>query len=138
MAPHALVGAICISCKIVHQIAPLAPGCVTCTATLPYWHYQLVLSWYPHQPASHQLSFKNALLLTDGQTSGPKDRTPGLPGSHKNWIWIRTGCLFICLWCGRVVWSVCGDDCWLQVVLVVGDDGRLQVMMVGQPEGEEG
>ena len=26
---------------------------------LPYWHYQLVLSWNLHQPESHQLTFKN-------------------------------------------------------------------------------
>ena len=26
---------------------------------LPYWHYQLVLSWYPHQPESHQLCWYN-------------------------------------------------------------------------------
>ena len=25
----------------------------------PYWHYQLVLSWYHNQPESHQLNFKN-------------------------------------------------------------------------------
>ena len=36
MAPHVLVGEICISCKIVHQIAPLAlvanlaTTCITC------------------------------------------------------------------------------------------------------------
>ena len=31
---------------------------------LPFWHYQLVLSWYPHQPESHQLSLHKGLLLT--------------------------------------------------------------------------
>ena len=30
---------------------------------LPYWHYQLVLSWYPHQPESHQLSLTNVSLF---------------------------------------------------------------------------
>ena len=40
----------------------------------------MVLSWYLHQPESHQLSFQQGL----GQTSGPRDRTPGLPGSDKN------------------------------------------------------
>ena len=50
---------------------------------LPYWHYQLVSSWYLHQPESHQLSLQN---VCDGRTSGPKDRTPGLPGSDKNSI----------------------------------------------------
>ena len=36
-------------------MAPLAlPHCFG----LPYWHYQLVLSWYLHQPESHQLSLQ--------------------------------------------------------------------------------
>ena len=26
---------------------------------MPYWHYQLVLSLYIHQPESHQLSLQN-------------------------------------------------------------------------------
>ena len=52
---------------------------------MPYWHYQLVLTWYPHQPESHQLSLQNVLyVVCDGRTSGPIDRTPGLPGSDKN------------------------------------------------------
>ena len=46
---------------------------------LPFWHYQLVLSWYLHQPESQRLG------LSDGRTSGPKYWTPGLPGSDKNW-----------------------------------------------------
>ena len=33
---------------------------------LPYWHYQLVLSWYPHQPESHQLSLHKGVGRTDG------------------------------------------------------------------------
>ena len=28
---------------------------------LPYWHYQLVLTWYLHQPESHQLSLQQPL-----------------------------------------------------------------------------
>ena len=43
------------------------------------------MSWYLHQPESHQLSLnKVSHSLTHSQTSGPKDRTPGLPGSDKN------------------------------------------------------
>ena len=34
---------------------------------LPYWHYQLVLSWYPRQPESHQLSLHKG-GMTDRQT----------------------------------------------------------------------
>ena len=57
-------------------MAPLAlPHCIG----LPYWHFELVLSWYLHQPESQRLG------LSDGRTSGPKYWTPGLPGSDKNW-----------------------------------------------------
>ena len=48
-------GATCISCKFSHQLESLGlPHCVG----MPYWHYQLVLSWYLHQPESHQLSLQ--------------------------------------------------------------------------------
>ena len=30
----------------------------TINPKLHYWHHQLVLSWYHHQPESHQQSFK--------------------------------------------------------------------------------
>ena len=46
-------GATCISSKVGHQVVSLAlPHCLGRL----YWHYQLVLSWYLHQPESHQLS----------------------------------------------------------------------------------
>ena len=68
----------------VTNLASLALHCDTWIATycigLPYWHYQLVSSWYPHQLILHKVSHGDS----DGQTSGPKDRTPGLPGSDKN------------------------------------------------------
>ena len=35
------------------------------------WHYQPVLSWYLHQPESHQLSLTKRLSLTHGLTTGP-------------------------------------------------------------------
>ena len=76
----------CTDCKFVHQEAPLAsvanwvrkwhnlhcfqswpPGCITALPhclELPYWHYQLVLSWYPHQPESHQS--QKGVWRTDG------------------------------------------------------------------------
>ena len=42
--------------KVGHQVVSLAlPHCLG----MPYRHYQLVLSWYLHQPESHQLSFKS-------------------------------------------------------------------------------
>ena len=42
-------------------------------------HHQLVLSWYHHQPESHQQSFKN--VSSCRQRSGHIDHTPDLPGS---------------------------------------------------------
>ena len=52
-----------------------------------YWYHQLELSWYLHQPETHQLSQQN---ITDGQTPGPIDRTPGIHGSDKNLHFIMT------------------------------------------------
>ena len=108
MVPFAQVtkspdSATCISCKFGHQLVPLSlvtnfatrwhylhwskiwpPGWLDESHALPhclglsYWHYQLVLAWYLHQPETHQLSFTN---LSDSLTTGPIDRTPGTPGS---------------------------------------------------------
>ena len=42
---------------------------------LPSWHHQSVLSWYLHQPESHQLSLTKRYGRTDGQqdpTIGPQ------------------------------------------------------------------
>ena len=56
------MASLCISFNVGHQMAPLAlPHCLG----LPYGHHQLVLSCYPHQPESHQLSLQK--WLTDGQ-----------------------------------------------------------------------
>ena len=71
-----------------HKFQYWPPGGATCIATLPgiaHWHHLLVLSCYPHQPESHQLSLQNLLdWVSDWLTSGPIDRTPGTPGSDKN------------------------------------------------------
>ena len=51
---------------------------------LPYCHYQLVLTWYLHQPESHQLSLHKVLyLVTDiwTQRSDPRRRLRGI-ASH--------------------------------------------------------
>ena len=40
----------------------------------------IVLSWYHHQPESHQQSFTK---LPELETPGPIDRTPETPGSGK-------------------------------------------------------
>ena len=78
-----------------HQVAPLALFAKLATrlrnlrchialdcpiANRAYWHYQLVLGWYHHQPESTQLSLTK---VSEFVTSGPLDRTPGLPGSDK-------------------------------------------------------
>ena len=81
MAPLALVANMATRWHHLHKSTSLAlPHCLE----LPSWHYQPVLSWYLHQPESHQLS--QTKRLTDGLTCGPNYRTPGLPGSDKNWI----------------------------------------------------
>ena len=63
------------------------PGCVTCIATLP-WNALLALS------VSIELVSSSARVTSvksqqrsrrEWRTSGPKDRTPGLPGSDKNY-----------------------------------------------------
>ena len=77
-------GTTCITNKFAHQTKSHAlPDCLG----LPYWHYQLVLTWYLHQPESHQLSLQQPLGLSEWQTTGPIDRTPGTPGSDKNYWW---------------------------------------------------
>ena len=46
----------------------LPPGCVTALPDcvgMPYWHYQLVLSWYLHQLELHQLSLHIRLLVSE-------------------------------------------------------------------------
>ena len=60
--------AICISSKFGHQMAPLALVTIALSYCLwlTYCFYQFVLSWYLHQPESHQLSFKKvSYSLTD-------------------------------------------------------------------------
>ena len=53
---------------------------------LPYWHYQLVLSWYLLQPESHQLSLQNlSHLRTDIRT---QRSDPRYLGPIKIQIWI--------------------------------------------------
>ena len=85
VAQLALVQNLVISWRHLHCFQSWPPDCVTCIATLPwipYWYYQLVLSWYPHQPESHQLSLTKHYSLTHLLTTGPNYRTPGLPGFH--------------------------------------------------------
>ena len=85
-----------ISCKLVQNLVirwrPLQcfqswpPGRVTCIATLP-WIAILALSVSIELVSSsarvNSVQFYKGVLVCDGLTSGPKDRTPGLPGSDK-------------------------------------------------------
>ena len=51
-------------------------------------YLELSQHWYLHQPESHKLSLNMVLdSLTHSVTSGPIDRTPGLPGSDKKEPW---------------------------------------------------
>ena len=53
---HQVTSLALIGFKFGNQVVSLAlPHC----RGMSYWHYQLVLGWYLHQPESHQLSFKN-------------------------------------------------------------------------------
>ena len=56
----------------------------TINPKLPYWHHQLVLSWYHHQPESHQQSLNQSSWREGVRTPGPIDWTPETPGSGNN------------------------------------------------------
>ena len=44
-------------------MAPLESLALPHCLGLPYWHYLLVLSWYLHQPESHQLSLQKGIVI---------------------------------------------------------------------------
>merc|ERR1719186_244493 len=50
---------------------------------MPYLHYQLVLSWYLHQPESHQLNLQNLPQSVRIERLGPIDQIPETAGSSK-------------------------------------------------------
>merc|ERR1712015_257980 len=77
------IGQLGISILAYHSTTILM---TTINSKLPYWHHQLVLSWYHHQPESHQQSL-NQRSWTDIETPGPIDRTPETPGSGKKKFW---------------------------------------------------
>ena len=83
-------GTTCISSKFGHQMAPLESLALPHCRGMSYWYYQLVLSLYLHQLDSHQLSLQKVYSLTQWERSEPIDRTPGTPGSDKNFV--ITGC----------------------------------------------
>ena len=66
--------------RLCHCIATLrwnALVFIACIASLPWitsWHYQLVLSWYLHQPESHQLSWTKPLSVSERDSNqGTRD-----------------------------------------------------------------
>ena len=59
----------------------------------------IVLSWYHHQPGSHQQSFKKVL---DVQRPRPIDRIPGTPGSGKKKLLLLLDLLSIVIGSGSV------------------------------------
>ena len=75
--------------KNLHCLQSWPPGCVTCIATLP-WVALLTLSVSIELVSSSarvtSVKFQKGVRRTDRQTSGPIDRTPGLPGSDKKII----------------------------------------------------
>ena len=50
---HQVTSLALLGFKVGLQVVSLA---LPNSLGLPYWHYQLVLSWYLHQPESHKLS----------------------------------------------------------------------------------
>ena len=52
-----------------HLIPPGRVTALTHCLQLPYWQYQLELSWHFHQPESYQLSLNN---ISHSLTSGPQ------------------------------------------------------------------
>ena len=49
-----------------------------------YYHNKITLSWYHHQPESHQQNFEELSLRGEFiERLGFIDRTPGTPGSGK-------------------------------------------------------
>ena len=93
MAQLALVQNLVISWCHLHCFQSWPPDCVTCIATLP-WIALLALSvsieLVPSLARVTSVKSTQALGVTDGETSGPKDRTPGLPGSDKNKLCTKT------------------------------------------------
>ena len=74
MAPLALVANLATRWRHLHCFQSWPPDCVTCIATLPWMDllaYQLVLSWYPHQPESHKSHSLHKVL--EGVTGGHPD-----------------------------------------------------------------
>ena len=73
------------------QCCSPAPGWVTCIATLPGIALLTLLVGIELVSSSARVTSvksQQGVSRTDRRTSGPKDRTPGLPGSDKN----------LCLW----------------------------------------
>ena len=84
LTPLALVPKLAIMWRHLQVLQIWPPGCVTCIVTLP-WIAPLASSvsieLVSSQPESHQISLTKVSEL---ETLGSIDRTPGIPGSDKN------------------------------------------------------
>ena len=71
----------------MHWFQCCPPGWVTCIATLPgiaLLALSVSIDLVSSSARVTSVKFQQGVLVCDGGTSGPKDRTPGLPGSDKN------------------------------------------------------
>ena len=97
MAPLALVQSLVIRWRHLHWLQSWPLGWVTWIATLPYWHYQLVLSWYPYQPVT---SVKSAQRSWSDLYHNPNIGPQGPLGPIKIWKnWLQQGSLHFGLLC---------------------------------------
>ena len=69
---HQAMSLALLGSKVGHQVVSLAlPHC----NGMPYWHYQLVLSLYLHQPESHQFSLQKGLGLSESVSENRTHRS---------------------------------------------------------------
>ena len=71
----------------MHCFQSWPPGWVTCIATLPgitLLALSVSIELVSSSARVTSVKFHKRLVVCDGRTSGPIDRTPGTPGSDKN------------------------------------------------------
>ena len=86
MAQNALVQNLVIRWHHLHCLQIWPPGCVTCIATSP-WIALLALSvsieFVSSSARVTSAKFQKGVSVSYFETTGPIDRTPGIPGSDK-------------------------------------------------------
>ena len=96
MVPLALVTNLATRWRHLHYLYQVGPYCLG----LPYWHNQLVLSCYIHQPES-AVKFAKGLVLSDLERQGPIDRAPCTHGSEKGSTYSCQPCMgWVCSFLG--------------------------------------